>query len=275
MTPTFTPDKGGAFTIQLIVNDGTVNSAADTMTINVTNRAPTANAGGPYTVTWAARNPYTISGASFSDPDGDTLTYAWTQTGGTAVTLNAANTATPNFVMATPGTYTFSVIVYDDESAASGASAATATNSIATYTTNWNSGNDSGGLTWVATQSSNAGENGIDSNGRSGNGWHMQSCDSSSCTSYAKVTNYAGRYVYTVSYYAQQPMAENKPQGPAGLFEGETLRVSYPGKNSWTPYSWNPNAFVTDLNFRINGPGLWTGGRGNMHVDDISVQLWN
>jgi hypothetical protein len=246
------------------------------MIITVPNRAPTANAGTAQTILWANRNTVTLTGSG-TDPDGDTLTYTWTQTGGTTVTLNGANTASPYFTMASPGTYTFSLTVNDGE-VSSGASTTTATNSTATYTTGWegNSMNDSGGLTWTKA-SSNAGENGIDtSEKKSGSyGYHMQSCNSGSCSSYAKVINYAGRYVYSVSYWVMQPVLENAPRGAAGLFEGETQRVSYTGNNSWTQYSWTANKIVTDLNFRINGPGTSIGGRGNMHIDDISVTLWN
>ncbi len=32
-----------------------------------------------------------------SDPDSDTLTYAWTQTAGTSATLSDASSATPSF----------------------------------------------------------------------------------------------------------------------------------------------------------------------------------
>ena len=45
VNPTFVADKFGLYTVQLIVNDGTVNSAPDTVVISTQNSAPVANAG--------------------------------------------------------------------------------------------------------------------------------------------------------------------------------------------------------------------------------------
>ena len=59
------------------------------------NTAPTANAGPDQTVAPSAA--VNLAGSA-TDPDvGDTLTYAWIQTVGTAVALTGANTATPSF----------------------------------------------------------------------------------------------------------------------------------------------------------------------------------
>ena len=63
------------------------------------NQAPTADAGADQTV--ASGATVNLNGNGSTDPDGDTLTYAWTQTGGTAVTLTGANTATPSFTAPT------------------------------------------------------------------------------------------------------------------------------------------------------------------------------
>lgn len=59
------------------------------------NAAPTADAGTDGTVDEGAT--VTLDGTGSSDPDGDTLTYSWTQLGGPAVTLTGEDTATPSF----------------------------------------------------------------------------------------------------------------------------------------------------------------------------------
>lgn len=58
------------------------------------NEAPTANAGADVSVTSGTQ--VTLSGSA-TDPEGDTLTYAWAQTSGPSVTLSGANTLTPSF----------------------------------------------------------------------------------------------------------------------------------------------------------------------------------
>jgi hypothetical protein len=56
----------------------------------------------------------TLDGSGSSDPNGDTLSYQWTQTAGTAVTLSSATAAKPTFTApATASTLTFQLVVND------------------------------------------------------------------------------------------------------------------------------------------------------------------
>jgi hypothetical protein len=88
------------------------------------NSAPTANAGVDQTniEPWVT---VTLDGTGSSDPDlGDTITYAWSQTGGTSVTLSDPTAAQPTFTA--PGTIagdtlTFSLVVTDNHGASSSA----------------------------------------------------------------------------------------------------------------------------------------------------------
>lgn len=132
--PTFTApalvpgDSDLVLTFSLVVNDGIDASAADSVTVTVTapaNVAPTANAGPDQSV--AAEAAVALTGAaSNANNAGQTLTYAWTQTAGPAVTLSGATSAAPGF--AAPAlligdadlTLTFSLVVNDgiDASAA-------------------------------------------------------------------------------------------------------------------------------------------------------------
>lgn len=74
---------------------------------------PIANAGADQTV--LVSSAVTLDGTGSSDPASHLpLTYAWTQTGGPAVTLVGANTAQPTFTApATPAVLTFALIVND------------------------------------------------------------------------------------------------------------------------------------------------------------------
>ncbi len=97
--PTFaTPEVAAdtTFTFSLVVNDGYDNSAPATVSVKVTNvdRLPTADAGSDQTVD---AHTVAVLAGSGSDPDGDAVSFAWTQVDGPTVSLSGANTATAYF----------------------------------------------------------------------------------------------------------------------------------------------------------------------------------
>lgn len=98
-TPFFTAPAGDAtLTFGLVVRDGELESALSqvNVTISNVNQPPVADAGAAQRVT--AGVPASLDGSSSFDPDGDALTYAWTQVAGPAVDLTGADTARPAFV---------------------------------------------------------------------------------------------------------------------------------------------------------------------------------
>jgi LmbE family N-acetylglucosaminyl deacetylase len=102
---------------RLTVHDG-ISSSVDTVDVTVIalpNAVPVANAGADREVTAGAA--VQLDGRGSSDADGDALTYAWTQTAGTAVTLTGAATSQPAFtappVQTAPQQLIFRLVVSD------------------------------------------------------------------------------------------------------------------------------------------------------------------
>ena len=129
--PTFDIDLPGIYVAQLIVNDGTVDSAADTVSISTSNSAPVADAG-PDQITQVG-STVTLDGSSSSDADGDGLTFSWaliTVPAGSTATLSDSSAVKPTFDIDLPGIYVAQLIVNDStvDSAADTVSISTSNN---------------------------------------------------------------------------------------------------------------------------------------------------
>ncbi len=119
VTPSFVVDLPGNYVLQLVVNDGTVDSEADTVVVSTDNSPPVADAGPDQTrlVTETA----TLDGSGSSDVDGDPLTYSWSfvsrpegdEGGKSTATLDDPTTVNPSFVVDLPGNYVLQLVVND------------------------------------------------------------------------------------------------------------------------------------------------------------------
>jgi hypothetical protein len=119
-TPSFTAPMVGAslnLTFQLTVNDGRGGVDTDTIVVTVqdsaVNNPPTANAGPD---AFAVHNDTVqLDGSGSTDPDGDSLTFAWTQIGGAnVVSLSSTSSSIPTFTApATDDTLVFELLVND------------------------------------------------------------------------------------------------------------------------------------------------------------------
>lgn len=109
LSPTFTAPASGILQFRVTPNDGFDNGPPVTVTVTV-NSAPTARAlaspafGPPGTLV-------TIDGIQSSDPEGNLLTYSWTQTAGPSVTFTPTNQSFQ--FTSVSGTYTFRLVVND------------------------------------------------------------------------------------------------------------------------------------------------------------------
>ncbi len=113
--PSFTPDRPGDYTIQLVVIDGKgLNSLPDTVKISTINSAPVADAGPDQSFGAAGATIY-LGGQSY-DPDGDPISYSWNiakKPSGSMAALSNPTSANPYFVADGRGDYTIELTVSD------------------------------------------------------------------------------------------------------------------------------------------------------------------
>ena len=112
MTPTYTYPAAGTYTVRLVVSDGQSSSEEGVTSATISappmNVAPTADPGGPYV--GEPGQPVEFNGSASSDPNDDTLTYAW-DFGDGAMGSGAALVHT----YAAAGTYTVTLTVDDGQ----------------------------------------------------------------------------------------------------------------------------------------------------------------
>lgn len=114
VNPTFVTDKKGSYVVQLVVNDGHVNSSPAQVTISDTNSPPVANAGPNQTVT--TRSVVTLDGSGSTDVDGDPLVFTWAilnKPAGSVAVLSDTHAVKPTFTVDVLGSYVFQLIVND------------------------------------------------------------------------------------------------------------------------------------------------------------------
>ena len=113
--PSFNADVEGEYVATLTVSDGRLASDPDEVRITVTqdNTPPVARAGSNREV--IVGSPVELNGTTSSDPDGDTLTYAWTLTlpAGSSAAFDDATSPTPTFTPDVEGLYIASLTVND------------------------------------------------------------------------------------------------------------------------------------------------------------------
>ncbi|MFD2168304.1 YHYH protein [Thalassotalea euphylliae] len=116
-----TPDIAGTYSFSLIVNDGQIDSVADSVLINVSeasagNNAPISIAGNDQTVN--VDESVALVGSNSSDADGDSLAFTWSISSlplGSRAELSDASSADTSFTPDTSGEYVLTLQVDDGE----------------------------------------------------------------------------------------------------------------------------------------------------------------
>ena len=111
----FVADRPGNYVVQLIVNDGSADSAPDTVAVTTTNSMPVAVAG-PDQSNLRVGQVVALDGTQSSDADGQPLTYLWSliaRPASSLAGLTGPTTSTPTLTPDAAGDYVAQLIVSD------------------------------------------------------------------------------------------------------------------------------------------------------------------
>jgi ELWxxDGT repeat protein len=226
VAPTHSFATVGTFTVTLTVNDGTIGSAPATSTVTISNQTPTANAGGPY---FGVRNTaVAFNGVASSDPDNDTLTYAWDFGDGSTGTGVA-----PTHSYATVGSFTVSLTVNDGTT---GSAPATSTVTISNQTPTANAGGPYSGVRNTAVAFNGAASSDPDSDALT-YAWDFG--DGSTGTGVAPAHSYATVGTFTVTLTVNDGTIASAPATSTVMISNQT-----PAANAGGPYSGVRNTAV-------------------------------
>lgn len=107
----FVPAALGSYGFRLDVSDGRGGQSVDFVNVTVLNLPPVGDAGSDQVS--LKNTAVTLDGSRSSDPDGDALSFSWTQIAGPAIGLNGPDTSRPTFTPRASGTYSFRLNVTD------------------------------------------------------------------------------------------------------------------------------------------------------------------
>ncbi len=129
ISPSFTPDLVGDYTLELVVTDslGLVSTAGDRVVVSTYNSAPVADAGPDQAVT-LVNSLVTLDATQSYDDNGDTFEILWSMAGkpvGSAAVLSDPTAVQPQFLADVHGDYVFSLIATDIFGAESAADSVT------------------------------------------------------------------------------------------------------------------------------------------------------
>jgi PKD repeat protein/alpha-tubulin suppressor-like RCC1 family protein len=227
VAPTHSYATVGTFTVTLTVNDGTTTSPPVTGTVTISNQAPSANAGGPYS---GVRNTAVVfTGAASSDPDSDALTYAWDFGDGSTGTGVA-----PTHSYATVGAFTVTLTVNDGTITST---PATATVTISNQTPAANTGGPYSGVRNTAVAFNGAASSDLDSDALT-YAWDFG--DGATGTGVAPTHSYATMGTFTVTLTVNDGTIASAPATSTVTISNQT-----PTANAGGPYSGVRNAAVT------------------------------
>ncbi len=115
--PTFTPSDNGTFTVTSVVSDPEGASDTDSITVTVSNVAPTVAITGPSSGSEGSALAWTLVGTDPSSVDAAALTYGWTITDAAGTSVANGTGPSPSWTPANNGSYTLTGSTTDPQGA--------------------------------------------------------------------------------------------------------------------------------------------------------------